>query len=195
MARARARARTRSAPARSPAAAPAAVDADFVPTRLGQTLDFLRLLWALDHALQSRSKRMNASYGVTGPQRLVLRVVARYDGLSAGELARLLFLHPSTISVVLGRLVERGLVTRTNDPDDHRRAVLRLTAAGRGLDGARTGTVEGPVVRALQRLSSADLAATRRVLTGLLDELRRESARRARGPAPRPRRHPRRART
>ena len=42
---------------------------------LGPTLDFLRLLWELDHALQRRSKRMARALGLTGPQRLVLRIV------------------------------------------------------------------------------------------------------------------------
>ena len=41
---------------------------------LGAVLDFMRMLWALDHALQSASKRMEANFGLTGPQRLVVRI-------------------------------------------------------------------------------------------------------------------------
>ena len=40
---------------------------------LGAVLDFMRLLWAVDHALQSTSKRMESTFGLTGPQRLVVR--------------------------------------------------------------------------------------------------------------------------
>ena len=54
------------------------------------TLHFMQLLWELHHNLQARSKRMESTHGVTGPQRLVLRLVARYPGMSAGELAALL---------------------------------------------------------------------------------------------------------
>ena len=43
---------------------------------LGAVLDFMRLLWAVDHALQSASKRMEATFGMTGPQRLVVAVAA-----------------------------------------------------------------------------------------------------------------------
>ena len=44
---------------------------------LGETVEFLRLVWAVDHALQTTSKRMARSLGVTGPQRLVVRIVGR----------------------------------------------------------------------------------------------------------------------
>src|SRR5688572_10921067 len=71
---------------------------------LGDVLDFMRLLWAVDHALQQRSKQMLQTHGITGPQRLVLRVVGRYPGIAAGELANVLHVHPSTLTGVLKRL-------------------------------------------------------------------------------------------
>jgi hypothetical protein len=36
---------------------------------LGETLEFMRLLWAIDHGLQRRSKQLASTLGVTGPQR------------------------------------------------------------------------------------------------------------------------------
>ena len=51
-----------------------------------------------------RQKRMEQRSGVTGPQRLVLRVVGLFPGISAGALARLLHVHPSTLTGVLHRL-------------------------------------------------------------------------------------------
>src|ERR1700733_7143915 len=87
---------------RPPHAAPAAADLDLDPV-----LDFMRLLWGIEHRLQSASKRMEASLGITGPQRLVLRVVSRFPGLSAGELARVVRLHPSTVTGILQRLVRK----------------------------------------------------------------------------------------
>ena len=55
---------------------------------LGAVLDFMRLLWAVDHALQSASKRMESSFGLTGPQRLVVRIVGRFPGIAAGRIGR-----------------------------------------------------------------------------------------------------------
>ena len=68
---------------------------------LGDVLEFMRTLWALDHGLQLRSKRMERHLGITGPQRLVLRIVGRFPGISAGEVASIMEVHPSTLTGVL----------------------------------------------------------------------------------------------
>jgi DNA-binding MarR family transcriptional regulator len=138
--------------------------------KLGPVLDFLRLLWAVDHALQSGSKRMEISLGVTGPQRLVLRIVGRLPGISAGELAQILHVHPSTLTGVLRRLQARALLQRRADPNDARRALLTLSAKGRKLDSLQTGTVEAAVGRALLRLPDR-VSPAQELLAVLAEEL------------------------
>src|SRR3954452_16180054 len=99
--------------------------------QLDPVLDFMRLLWSVEHGLQRMSKRMETDLGITGPQRLVLRVVGRFPGLSAGGGGPLVRLHPSTITGILQRLVARGLLARHRDPGDSRRVRLRLRASAR----------------------------------------------------------------
>lgn len=142
---------------------------------LGRVLDFMRLIWALVHALQSASKRMATKVGMTGPQRLVIRIVGQRPGLSAGELAEILHVHPSTLTGVLQRLGQRGLIRRTADPHDHRCSVLRLTAKGRKQGTHVTGTIEGVVGRALEKLTPSELAAARVVLDRLTEELQKKT--------------------
>ena len=93
---------------------------------LDPVLDFMRLLWSIEHGLQRMSKKMEGELGITGPQRLVLRVVGQFPNLSASELADIVRLHPSTITGILQRLVARGFLQRQADPSDTRRARLRL---------------------------------------------------------------------
>jgi MarR family transcriptional regulator, organic hydroperoxide resistance regulator len=138
---------------------------------LGEVLEFMRLLWKLDHGLQSNSKRMESKHGVTGPQRLVIRLVGQRPGISAGELAGLLHVHPSTLTGVLGRLEARGAVTRRPDPGDKRRALLGLTTKGAKLDKLRSGTVESRVRVILGRLPAPRVRAARDVLAALADAL------------------------
>lgn len=111
----------------------------------------MRVIWALDHALQSRSKAMARSLGVTGPQRFVLRVVERNPGITPGALADYLHLHPSTLTGVLDRLVKRGLLTRARDPRDARRGLLGLTDSGKKTLAKKAVSVEGVVRGALAR--------------------------------------------
>ena len=131
----------------------------------------MRVLWAVVHALQRTSKRMEQRSGVTGPQRLVLRVVGLFPGISAGALARLLHVHPSTLTGVLHRLGTQGLLTRAASAGDRRRAVLRLTPAGKRVNARRGGTVEAAVERSLRQLGTRDRAATERALAVLASEL------------------------
>jgi DNA-binding MarR family transcriptional regulator len=141
--------------------------------QLGSVLDFLRALWALDHALQSASKRMETTLGVTGPQRFVIRMIGRFPGISAGEVSELLHVHPSTLTGVLKRLEQRGLVVRRSDPADARRALLELTAKGRRVDANRSGTVEGAARKALEKLPPAAMRQTRVVAEAITAELER----------------------
>ncbi|MDC0710763.1 MarR family transcriptional regulator [Stigmatella sp. ncwal1] len=138
---------------------------------LGEVLEFMRLLWAVDHGLQSTSKRMESNLGVTGPQRLVLRLVGRFPGITAGALAQILHVHPSTLTGVLKRLEKRGLLERKSDPLDGRKALFALTETGRTLDVPATGTVEAAVQRVLSRMSRARILHTQDVLTALAEEL------------------------
>ena len=138
---------------------------------LGEVVDFMRLIWRLDHALQRTSKRMQASLGVTGPQRLVMRIVGRFPGIPAGQLAEILHVHPSTLTGVLKRLERRGLVARRRDPRDQRRALIALTAEGRRLEAESEGTVECAVRGALEELSEARIRHTAEVLRDLAARL------------------------
>lgn len=131
---------------------------------LGPELEFLQQLWAQNHALEKLSARMESTLGVTAQQRFLLRVVSRYPGIGAGQLARLLHVDPGTVSSALARLESKGLLERRRDPRDKRRAALSLTRAGRALDQPLEGTVEDAVASCLRSLPPADLATTLRVI-------------------------------
>ena len=132
------------------------------------------MLWAVDHALHSRSKRMLAEIGVTGPQRLVVRIVGQSPGISAGELAGILHVHPSTLTGILARLVAGRLLTRRTDVADRRRALFELTPAGRRLEASLEGTVEAAVRRTLAACSAAEVATTTRTLERMARQLSSE---------------------
>ncbi len=137
------------------------------PPELPHVLSFLRHLWAVHHALQAASKRMQRRYQVTGLQRLTVRIVGRSPGISAGALADVLHVHPSTLTGVLRRLVARGLLERVSDARDRRKALFALTPAGRRIDASKRGTVEAAVARALASLPAESIAAAREVLESI----------------------------
>lgn len=135
------------------------------------TLQFMRRLWDLAHALDVRSKQMAKTLGVTGPQRLVIRVVGQAPGCNANEISTLLNLHPSTLSGILSRLEAQGMLVRAKDPEDARRACFTLTGRGRAIDRERKGTVEAAVRRALARADAETVEEAAQMIDLLVEEL------------------------
>jgi DNA-binding MarR family transcriptional regulator len=80
--------------------------------------------------LRLADRAAEASVGLSAAQLFVLHTLAREPARSLAELAELTLTDQSSVSIVVGRLVERRLVTRTTAKADRRRIVLRLTAAG-----------------------------------------------------------------
>jgi MarR family transcriptional regulator, organic hydroperoxide resistance regulator len=134
-------------------------------------LGFMQLLWAVAQGLEASSMRMRATIGVTGPQRLVVRLVGHFGHPSPGDLADVLHVHPSSLTGVMRRLERAGLIRRTRDPKDGRRAILALTRRGRALNDRRAGTVEASVQRTLDAFSQGKAASAREVLKTLAEEL------------------------
>ena len=121
-------------------------------------LDFIRLMWSVDHELQRVSKRMVGRMGLTAPQRLAVRFIGRNEGLTLGTLAELLHMHPGTVTGIVRRLEEEGLVEQTRGVEDTRRRHLALTAKGRRIDRRRKGTVEAAVRRTAAGLTPREFA-------------------------------------
>jgi len=145
--------------------------ADAAAHQLDPALDFLRLLWSIEHHLQSTPKRMESRLGITGPQRLVLKVVAESPGISATEVASIVRLHPSTITGILQRLIAKGLLLRARDPIDTRRVRLRIQPAGRRFVRRTKGTIESAVERALKGVPPHSVHAAREVLAAIATAL------------------------
>ncbi len=131
----------------------------------------MQRLWELAHALDVRSKEMAKTIGVTGPQRLVVRIVGQVPDATASQIANTLGMHPSTLTGVLTRLEGRGLLTRTIDAEDRRRVRFRLTAEGKRIDRERKGTVEAAVRRALLRAEPVQISNALEMVQLLVDEL------------------------
>jgi MarR family transcriptional regulator, organic hydroperoxide resistance regulator len=144
-----------------------------MPSQLPEVLEFMQVLWRLVHGLEQRSKQMAARTGITGPQRLVIRLVGLDPRISASALAARLHVHPSTVTGVLGRLERQGLLSRRPYARDRRRTELTLSARGRRVNRMRADTAEATIGGALRRLSARDRTSARRALAAIAARLER----------------------
>jgi MarR family transcriptional regulator for hemolysin len=74
-----------------------------------------------------------AQFGITRAQWVVLVRLDRSEGLKQSELAEVLDLQPISLTRLLDKLAECGLIERRPDPDDRRAKRLFLTPAARPL--------------------------------------------------------------
>lgn len=136
--------------------------------------ELLSSLWRVNHALEMLSKRMLRVHGVTGPQRMVINIIAQRPGIGANGVSTAARIHPSTLSGILDRLERSALIVRTRDAVDGRRARFEVTPGGQRLHEVRSGTVQAAVMRSLHALEPDERAVVRRWLKGFGDELEKE---------------------
>lgn len=85
----------------------------------------LFLFRALHRGAESQAVRS----GLTLPQSIVMRQLARSGDLSVKELSQKMGLSHSTISGIVDRLERKGLVARFQDPQDRR--ITKVTMTGK----------------------------------------------------------------
>jgi Transcriptional regulators len=83
--------------------------------------------------LKTYADQRARQYGMTRAQWAVLVRLDRSEGLKQSELAELLDLQPITLTRLLDRLSDNGLIERRADPNDRRANRLFLTPAARPL--------------------------------------------------------------
>jgi DNA-binding MarR family transcriptional regulator len=141
------------------------------PSAINYTETVMNSLRRVVLALRVWAREAEGKSGVSGAQVFVLEKLAEEPGQSVTRLAESTLTSKPAVSVVVSKLVERGLVRRKPSSSDGRSVVLDITAAGRrALEGAPESPA-GRVVAALRRLPRAELAEMARLLEHLVGEL------------------------
>jgi DNA-binding MarR family transcriptional regulator len=110
---------------------------------------------------------------LTPEQWFVLNKLRHQDGRSQVELCDELLDDRPNLTRILTGLEQRGLVRRTDDPQDARRKLVHLTEEGRALHDSFTTTVHETRAELLGDLDPDDLAVVFRVLDQLEGRLQR----------------------
>ena len=102
---------------------------------------------------------------------LVLSTLAVEDGINQKVLVSKTHLRPPTVSVILRRMEEEGLVERKTDPEDGRSVFVYLTENGRMLDKENIGNVKKIDAVALEGVTEEELKVLMELLPKIRDNL------------------------
>lgn len=130
----------------------------------GDARDVLDAIRRIVRAIRLSSRDTERRVGVSAAQLFVLSRLHSGRAMSLNELAQLTLTHQSSASVVVRKLVERGLVQRTTSKTDRRRQELSLTAAGRDVLGKAPKAAQDRFVSALQSMRASDVRELARLL-------------------------------
>ena len=141
---------------------------------LSKNREMLFLISDVGRLLRTYADQKARQLGMTRAQWAVLLKLERHEGAQQSELADFLEIQPITLTRLVDRLCDNGLIERRPDPNDRRAKRLYLTPAARPL----LDRIEGQVEELAEKvLAGVDPAAVGVMLTQL--GLARENLRQA----------------
>ena len=124
---------------------------------IADVLDNLRRVFTVVHRYSKRAEKIG---GLTGPQVWAMKVLAESAPIRVTDLARRMYLHPSTVVGILDRLEQHAQVARTRSRQDHRVVTVSLTPKGKETVSKIPQIAQGLLLKGLKDLSDQDLQIT-----------------------------------
>jgi MarR family transcriptional regulator, organic hydroperoxide resistance regulator len=139
-------------------------------------IEYMRLANQLCFAVYSTAHALNRVYkplleplSLTYPQYLVMLTLWEQDDVSVKDIGARLHLDSGTLTPLLKRLEQSGLVTRRRDSVDERHVRIELTAKGRNLR-TRARNIPHEILCATGN-SVEEVVALKEALAGLRERL------------------------
>jgi DNA-binding MarR family transcriptional regulator len=122
---------------------------------------------AIVQALRAAGRDAEQRAGLSAAQLFALHELNGRAGISVNELAARTYTHQSSVSVVLRRLVDQGLVRRRPSIDDGRRVQLEVTAAGARILRSAPDPIQQRLIAAIGTLPRGRRALVARTLRSI----------------------------
>lgn len=116
--------------------------------------EIIHSLRRIVRAIDVQSRALSREFDLTWPQLAALRELERVGRCPVGQLAAEMYIGAPTLSGIVDRLEQSGLVQRMREDDDRRKVLVDLTDAGRRLLSREPSLLSEGVRRELATLPS-----------------------------------------
>ena len=106
--------------------------------------------------LRAAAETVERDLKISAAQLFVMSELAASPAQSVKDLAQVTMTTHSTVSEIVSQLLTKGLVTRTTDPTDARRSVLRLTRRGSNLLRRSPRAIQQDLIEGFGNLRATD---------------------------------------
>ncbi len=127
------------------------------------------LLYASSREMTKQYKPLLEKLNVTYPQYLVLLLLWEHETLTVKKMGELLYLDSGTLTPMLKRMEQQGLITRKRSEEDERSVLISLTEDGELLK-EKAADIPGTIL-GLSNQSGEDLKQLKSALYTLLETL------------------------
>jgi DNA-binding MarR family transcriptional regulator len=142
------------------------------------TKEIILLIRRLMQAGELYTKELNKKYQVSAPQLSCLLALYENGPLPPSRIARQIMVVSSTVTGIIDRLEQKGLVERSRVSSDRRVITVSLTNAGRNLARNAPPPIQEKIVDGLRRLPALEtdkIIQALMTLTRMLDNHDMES--------------------
>jgi DNA-binding MarR family transcriptional regulator len=132
----------------------------------------LRILQALRRIIRAvdlHSHKLSTQHKITGPQLACLLAVKQDNSITSGNLAKNVYLSPSTVVGIVDRLEEKQLVSRKRSSEDRRQVHISITPAGEALIAAAPSLLQDTLASALVELPEIEQVSITLAVEKLVD--------------------------
>ena len=150
-----------------------------MPSPLTLEEQVIAALRRITRAIDLHSRLLLQRHGLTTPQLAALQTTQRMQPISVGSLAREIHLSQGTVTGILSRLENRGLVVRARGNHDRRSVLVELTEAGEDLVREAPSLLQEHFHRELSRLQEWEqtmILATLQRIASMMDAEQIEAA-------------------
>ena len=132
-------------------------------------LRILQSLRRIIRAVDIHSHKLSSEHNITGPQLGCLLAVKDGAPLTNSNLAKKVYLSPSTVVGIVDRLEEKGLVCRNRDKKDRRLVYICTTEAGEELIADAPSLLQDTLSSGLVQLPELEQVSITMALEKLVD--------------------------
>jgi len=117
------------------------------------------------------TKELNKKYSVSAAQLNCLLALYEYGPLPPSQIAKHMMVKSSTVTGVVDRLEQKGLITRIRNSPDRRVITIQLTDTGKRLAYNAPPPIQRKIIKGLEKLSQKEVNRIVLSLTKLTDML------------------------
>ena len=123
------------------------------PHRIREVVYLIRKLM---QAGEIYTKELNRKFNVSAPQIATLLVLFEAGSMSPSQIAKKIMVKASTVTGIIDRLEQKGLVVRLRNSPDRRIITIELTESGRKLAENAPPPIQQKILQGLQKLEETE---------------------------------------